>query len=305
MAKHVFNVEVATKYGINEAIFLENIYFWTKTNIFNGNNFNDGYFWTYNKLESFEGFMPYFSTQNIRTIIKNLVEKGAIQKGNYNKVKYDRTVWYALTIESLNLFLKDEDLETSKKIERAMLLTPDFPHMLELTNGYVRINKSICENQQIEKLELTNRSGATNKTIPDNKQDSNPDKKPHTENNENSVVISDKIKKEITRAKRNIYISRSWDKRADQKIKNLLEKENEEMVIDLLKRLYNVKLEIKTTLVQLISGIVKNMREETELKLETDNLKIEKEKNIKYNGKNIEERAPNMIRAFAELFSKF
>ena len=76
---HVFDTDVAQKYGINAAIILQNIAFWVKQNEANGTNFYDGNYWTFNSNRAYQELFPYMST------------------GNYNKLAYDRTLWYALT----------------------------------------------------------------------------------------------------------------------------------------------------------------------------------------------------------------
>ena len=42
---HNFDTEIATEYGINEAILLNNIYYWVEYNKANEKNFHDGYYW--------------------------------------------------------------------------------------------------------------------------------------------------------------------------------------------------------------------------------------------------------------------
>ncbi|MFK4786226.1 chromosomal replication initiator DnaA [Fusobacterium sp. MFO224] len=64
----------------------------------------------------------------------------------------------------------------------------------------------------------------------------------------------------IHKAKRNIYVQRSWDKRTDTKIRKIYREDGENLAIEVLKVLYkNLNKNIKTTLVQYINGILKNM----------------------------------------------
>ena len=95
--KHIFDVDIATEYGINAAILFENICYWVKLNEANETNFFDGDFWTYNSVKAFGELFPYLSKRQIETALSKLIENGVIKTGNYNKFAYDRTLWYALT----------------------------------------------------------------------------------------------------------------------------------------------------------------------------------------------------------------
>lgn len=142
--EHNFNLSIAKKFGVEEAIIIHNIYFWTLKNKANGKHFHDGNYWTYNSIEAFTELFPYWSRRQIERILKNAVEKGAIIKGNYNKIAYDRTTWYALT-------------ETVK---------------------------SIYANGEMETTEWGNGSTQSGETIPDSKPDSKPFDKPIEEEKE-------------------------------------------------------------------------------------------------------------------------
>lgn len=65
----------------------------------------------------------------------------------------------------------------------------------------------------------------------------------------------------IMKAKKNLYVSKAWNGRVDNKIKKLLQEKGEEYTVNLLKELYsNLRQEIKTTLVQYINGMQKQMK---------------------------------------------
>lgn len=48
--KHIFDVEIAKKYGINVAVILENMSYWIKKNEANDKHFYEGKYWTYTVL---------------------------------------------------------------------------------------------------------------------------------------------------------------------------------------------------------------------------------------------------------------
>ena len=93
---HNFNIEIATQYGLEEAVLLENIAFWVLKNAASGEHFYDGNYWTYNSAKAFALLFPYMSAKKIQRTLARLEEQGLIISGNYNKVTYDRTKWYAL-----------------------------------------------------------------------------------------------------------------------------------------------------------------------------------------------------------------
>lgn len=94
---HSFDVDIATKYGILEAILLDSINYWSLKNEANKKNYFDGNYWTYNSTRAFSELFPYASQKKIQTALKKLIKEGLIVTGNYNKNAYDRTLWYALT----------------------------------------------------------------------------------------------------------------------------------------------------------------------------------------------------------------
>ncbi|MGL4804648.1 MAG: replication initiator protein A [Cetobacterium sp.] len=76
----------------------------------------------------------------------------------------------------------------------------------------------------------------------------------------NEFIYPDEVIKSIQKAKKNIYVSRSWDKRTDTKIKKIFIEEGEIILIEVLKIIYkNLNSNIKTTLVQYINGVLKNL----------------------------------------------
>lgn len=110
---HSFNVEVAIKYGMLEAVILEHLNFWIAKNRANEVNFYDGYYWTYSSTKALAELFPYASQKTISRTLHHLKDEGLVLFGNYNKSAYDRTMWYALT-EKGDSILRNEEFDLSK-----------------------------------------------------------------------------------------------------------------------------------------------------------------------------------------------
>lgn len=111
---HYFDVEVAKRYGVNCAVILQNIWHWVRKNEANGTNFHDGRYWTYNSTKAFQELFPYLSQKQIETALKKLRDEEIIVTGNYNTMKYDRTLWYAVTQKGKCILLTGEMDITSR-----------------------------------------------------------------------------------------------------------------------------------------------------------------------------------------------
>lgn len=112
---YMFSVEDAEKYGVDEAIMLQNIRFWSATNEANGRHFIDGRYWTYNSVKAFVALFPFWSVNAIRRILKNLEDRGAIVAGFHSKNTHDRTKWYALSDECICGNPQIESLESTNE----------------------------------------------------------------------------------------------------------------------------------------------------------------------------------------------
>lgn len=103
---HNFDVDIATKYGILEAILLDNINYWLLKNEANEKNYHDGNYWTYNSTRAFAELFPYASQRQIQTALKKLINEGILITGNYNEYACDRTLWYAFTDKGKSIMRK-------------------------------------------------------------------------------------------------------------------------------------------------------------------------------------------------------
>lgn len=138
--------------------------------------------------------------------------------------------------------------------------------------GVKTFKKKVVSSKNIEQAEVTHSSPTTVAMVEDGSA----------------------VDKAIKKAKRNIFVSKAWNKRVDNKIKKLLIENGEEYTTFILKAIYdNLKQEITTTLVQYINGVMKKIPNENfdkplkkAIKVPKDNLIIEaeiveKEKEVK------------------------
>lgn len=101
---HAFNVEVATQYDVDTALFVSHLKHWTFKNLANKKHIHDGLCWSYDTLEALRDMFPYWSKKQLERVINNCVKRGLVVKGNYNAITYDRTCWYALTAQAYWFF---------------------------------------------------------------------------------------------------------------------------------------------------------------------------------------------------------
>lgn len=95
---------VAIQYGMEEAVFLDALVFWWRTNRSNNRNYYEGRWWTYNSVETYSAIFPWWSASQIRRIIARCKDKGALLIANFNEDKRDRTLWYSPSDDLLTLY---------------------------------------------------------------------------------------------------------------------------------------------------------------------------------------------------------
>ena len=147
---HMFNIEIANEYGIEEAIILQNISFWIDHNKANDKNFHDGHYWTYNSAKAFQKIFPYMSEYKIKRVLKKLEEEEILLTGNYNKSSYDRTKWYTLSKKGEMLLQNPKKAKETLKYEQSAISTDGEK-----------------QNQPMEKTKSTNGKNKIDRPIPD------------------------------------------------------------------------------------------------------------------------------------------
>lgn len=112
---HIFDVDIATRFGVNSAIILQNLQYWIAYNKANEKCYYEGRYWTYSSVKAFKELFPYLSEYQIRGAIQKLIDEGVIIKGNFNRDGMDRTMWYALSDEWSGKDKKEADAEQDEE----------------------------------------------------------------------------------------------------------------------------------------------------------------------------------------------
>jgi len=94
---HFFDTDVATQYGVDQAILISHFQYWITHNAANKKNFYEGRYWTYNSYKALSLIFPYYSEKQIRRILGALLDSGVLLAGNFNVKEYDCTKWYSFS----------------------------------------------------------------------------------------------------------------------------------------------------------------------------------------------------------------
>lgn len=159
-----------------------------------------------------------------------LKELGYIKKYSFEEIKKENTYYlnYIFNIE------KDGECHVSSFLENKN------KQNLIINDNFEKKREEIIEDAVV----------VENKIISNNKH----------KKNENYSDLPEELVLLIHKAKKNIYISRAWDKRTDTKIRKIYKEEGQFFANEVLKIIYkNLNKNIKTTLVQYINGVLKNL----------------------------------------------
>lgn len=144
MPDHHFNPTLAKDYGIDIAVFLNNLYHWVEYNRAYKKNFFEGRYWTFNSIAAFCEVHPYWSKRQIERIISACKNEGLILSGCFNKDKRDRTAWYTLSDEAMAYF------EDTPKVDGCISPNGEM-HDTERGNSFPQTVTTIPINKPINK----------------------------------------------------------------------------------------------------------------------------------------------------------
>ena len=90
---------LAKEIGLNEAMMLQQMHYWL---LKSANEFT-GVKWFYKTLEEWQTEFPFWSAMTIRRTLGSLEKQKIIKIGNFNKKKFDKTKWYTIDYQRVNI----------------------------------------------------------------------------------------------------------------------------------------------------------------------------------------------------------
>jgi hypothetical protein len=83
---------LAVKYGLNEAIVIQQIQYWSRK----ADVSDDGFAWVYNTIPDWKKQFPFWSERTIFSILKGLREAGILVAEKRSKSPWNQTLYYRL-----------------------------------------------------------------------------------------------------------------------------------------------------------------------------------------------------------------
>lgn len=72
---HSFDINLAKKYSIEEALLITHFQFWIRINRTRNKNIIEGRCWTYQTIQQIKDHFPYWSYETVKYFIEKLIEK--------------------------------------------------------------------------------------------------------------------------------------------------------------------------------------------------------------------------------------
>ena len=135
---HSFDINLAAEYGIEEALLIHHFQHWISVNQRLKRNFHEGRTWSYQTIDEIAAHFPYISKDRVVTILEKLCTgktrfqkdtefEPILLKGNFNKTKFDRTIWYAFKNEEKFTKLWNHKMEVGEPQNQSCVTTTPIP----------------------------------------------------------------------------------------------------------------------------------------------------------------------------------
>ena len=147
---------LAVKVGLNEAIVLQQFHYWLQRST----NVKDGYKWIYNSYPEWNKQFPFWSLNTLKRAIHRLEKNGYLISGNYNRAGFDKTKWYRINYELLDV--------GQRSIQNGSTMNPEWVDGT-YQNGSTNTNR-LPENTTINKTTADSKESASDKNQTSKKQ---------------------------------------------------------------------------------------------------------------------------------------
>lgn len=123
----VFQPELSKLIGLNESIILQQIHYWIENGKKAKRNFHEGKYWVYNSYDEWQRQFPFWSKNTIIRALKGLEDKNILISGNFNKKGFDKTKWYSIDYNNLEILLKN-NIENTPCTQNELV---DYPNWVD------------------------------------------------------------------------------------------------------------------------------------------------------------------------------
>lgn len=162
---HTFNIHHAKKYGIHEALLIRHFQFWIMHNFERGKNYIDGKTWTYQTHQEIADHFAYLNPRQVKYALQKLIKSGIVVAKRFNKLKIDKTCWYAfkdekafgVDEETLNNFYEGQNCPSKDKIvpprDKIVPPIPDAKEDIDIKKKNIKKKKAYRENVELTEEE--------------------------------------------------------------------------------------------------------------------------------------------------------
>lgn len=104
-----FNTEVARiTHCADEAAFVHRVWYLVFNNEVNDRNLHNGKYWTYDSLQALAKVFDFWTPRQLRRIIKNCIDLGLVETGQFSENPFDRRTWYTVTERVQSIYRKEQ-----------------------------------------------------------------------------------------------------------------------------------------------------------------------------------------------------
>jgi hypothetical protein len=122
---------LAKNIGLNESIVVQQVHYWLTSSKHEHENRK----WIFNTYEEWNKQFPFWSNKTLRRIFANLVNNGILITGNFNKLGFDRTIWYTICYEKLSEFNGQNDHISSGQCDHMDKDNMTTSHLVNVTTS--------------------------------------------------------------------------------------------------------------------------------------------------------------------------
>lgn len=144
--------KLAVEIGLNEAVILQQMNYW----LLKSDKIKDNKKWTYGSYEYWSEQFPFWSVSTIRRTISNLEKKNLIISANYNRAGFDKTKWYTINYEELELVnrrcAQNEQTSCPKRTDEDTNMNKPIPE----TSSETSSDKVILSSERSDEKETEN-----------------------------------------------------------------------------------------------------------------------------------------------------